>query len=1165
MWMNNKKAMSISIVFLMITLGLAGIFGTYGLADDFSVSGAKIIVDAKGFGNYTTIQSAINSAKDGDTIFVWAGTYYENLRIDKGITLIGNGTQNTIINGSRNGDVVYITANSVKLTGFNITYGGNRTYPHDDSGIELNFVSNVQIFGNSISHSAYGIYLNCSDYNLIEDNYIFSNIEVGIGITSANYNTVQRNFCTSSGLGIGLSYSGNNTILNNSCYSNSWSGIMASDANYNDIYNNSCSLAYFGLELWFAGFNDIAGNAFNNNTDCGVQLLFSDSNTVQNNSIVDNLNAGINMELSNSNTIKFNQISRNWKGITLAQWADGNSFFENLISANGNIGVSIESECYNNLIFHNNILANSVQAVDKQTGDNYWYQSNSGNYWSDYNGLDDGSNDRITGDGIGDTNLPHLGLDDYPYLRISGWQYMGVPVLDEPGEIDSDGNYELTWYYNPLANAYILQEDTSAAFTNPTEVLNGPFSSAVITDKPEGTYFYRLKGLNDKQITDWSEIVNITVNFKPGVPTGLKATDVSEGNTLNLTWSLNEDETLYYELEYKDDLLKDWEHLAKVDHPKNYHCAIALEDQKTYFFHIKAIDSFNQSSEFSTTIQGIPKDTLPPSAPQDLVANVTSDTEINLSWTPSPEVDVAGYKIYQNKLGLENDDSFKLHTTLDGQYSNFVVSGLDEQTTYQFKIVSFDEVPLDSKFSNTATATTIDVTPPEPPKGLTVSGATNCSLELSWKPNLELDLVGYHIYRNLAEFGDFERLNSEPVTNTKYVDTKLNESTRYYYKVIAVDDFNLTSEYSQTVFGNTKLSEYPPEINNSISGVMILEDTADDQSINLLRLFKDVNGDQLMFDFDELENITVIIYQKNGTVILIPKENWNGETAVTFYAMDGIFTVSTRINISVLYWNDPPYNPKIISPQSSIEIAYGEPITLSATCDDHDLVYGDTLSYIWSSDLSGKLGNGQTLKDIDLKVGTHTIKVEVIDTAGQKAAETITVTVNEKETRDDKKDNSEDSNNYLIILVFIIIMVIIQTSFLYVKKIRKKKSREQNDSLGENSESQFEPGNYPVTPENQPNLIDTKYNQYSMMNQYQTTTPMNPYDPQLQTQPYDPQLQAQPYDPQLQAQSSYPQLVENNALQDTQYVQDTQDNQEQPGLNEESTSEEENVNQDTVL
>ncbi|MHC4537296.1 MAG: pectinesterase family protein, partial [Planctomycetota bacterium] len=67
-----------------------------------------IVVDINGSGEYTSIHEAIDNADDGDTIYVLAGVYYENIIINKTITLIGNGSINTIINGSENGDVILI-------------------------------------------------------------------------------------------------------------------------------------------------------------------------------------------------------------------------------------------------------------------------------------------------------------------------------------------------------------------------------------------------------------------------------------------------------------------------------------------------------------------------------------------------------------------------------------------------------------------------------------------------------------------------------------------------------------------------------------------------------------------------------------------------------------------------------------------------------------------------------------------------------------------------------------------------------------------------------------------------------------------------------------------------------------------------------------------------
>ena len=51
--------------------------------------GNNLYVGGTGEGNYTKIQDAIDDASDMDTVFVYNGTYYENVFIDKTINLIG--------------------------------------------------------------------------------------------------------------------------------------------------------------------------------------------------------------------------------------------------------------------------------------------------------------------------------------------------------------------------------------------------------------------------------------------------------------------------------------------------------------------------------------------------------------------------------------------------------------------------------------------------------------------------------------------------------------------------------------------------------------------------------------------------------------------------------------------------------------------------------------------------------------------------------------------------------------------------------------------------------------------------------------------------------------------------------------------------------------------
>ena len=61
-----------------------------------NVKAATLYVGGGGPGNYTTIQIALDAASAGDTVFVYNGTYYENLVIKKNIALIGENKNTTI-------------------------------------------------------------------------------------------------------------------------------------------------------------------------------------------------------------------------------------------------------------------------------------------------------------------------------------------------------------------------------------------------------------------------------------------------------------------------------------------------------------------------------------------------------------------------------------------------------------------------------------------------------------------------------------------------------------------------------------------------------------------------------------------------------------------------------------------------------------------------------------------------------------------------------------------------------------------------------------------------------------------------------------------------------------------------------------------------------------
>ena len=61
-------------------------------------------------GCYTTIHGAVSAAVAGDVISISAGTYHENLTVNKSLDFIGAGTGNTIVDGRNLNHVFTITA-----------------------------------------------------------------------------------------------------------------------------------------------------------------------------------------------------------------------------------------------------------------------------------------------------------------------------------------------------------------------------------------------------------------------------------------------------------------------------------------------------------------------------------------------------------------------------------------------------------------------------------------------------------------------------------------------------------------------------------------------------------------------------------------------------------------------------------------------------------------------------------------------------------------------------------------------------------------------------------------------------------------------------------------------------------------------------------------------
>ncbi|MFC1983654.1 right-handed parallel beta-helix repeat-containing protein [Chloroflexota bacterium] len=117
----------------------------------FDINTATVYIGAT---PYSAIQSAINAASSGDNITIQAGTYTEDLSIDKSVTLTGAGATTTKITGSGVAPAITIGDYYVTIQGLDIDVAGYPGISIDDLRTNTVTIEDVVIEGNS-SHGIY--------------------------------------------------------------------------------------------------------------------------------------------------------------------------------------------------------------------------------------------------------------------------------------------------------------------------------------------------------------------------------------------------------------------------------------------------------------------------------------------------------------------------------------------------------------------------------------------------------------------------------------------------------------------------------------------------------------------------------------------------------------------------------------------------------------------------------------------------------------------------------------------------------------------------------------------------------------------------------------------------------------------------------------------------
>lgn len=213
-----------------------------------SFESKTLYVGGSGPDNYSKIQDAIDNTTDGDTVFIFNGTYFEILIINKSINLIGENKESTIIDANKEIDGIYIYSPNVNINNLKIQNAFR-------AGINLdsNKTDNINISKNIFFSNCHGIHPYFGNRNLTISKNIFIDNNNGFTLVSSSNARIYKNLFVNNSLwAMGFYLSSNCDVYKNNITHGKKYGIFLyglSHSNYfhhNNFYNNSMN-AYFIL------------------------------------------------------------------------------------------------------------------------------------------------------------------------------------------------------------------------------------------------------------------------------------------------------------------------------------------------------------------------------------------------------------------------------------------------------------------------------------------------------------------------------------------------------------------------------------------------------------------------------------------------------------------------------------------------------------------------------------------------------------------------------------------------------------------------------------------------------------------------------------------------------------------------------------------------------
>jgi len=311
----------------------------------FTPTPVSVSLEADGSGDFENLAEAVNSAEEGASIILGAGTFQleEGLAIDKSLNFVGKGMEETEIISSAEFFVIQITGET-SFSAEEITFrhegSAGANVVQVDSG-EVN-LSNLRFSGavQNMTKDILGAGLMlAADANGVVENCIGENNDIGYAVEANNFQLI-KNTALKNGLGMGFGAESKASAKGNLVTESQKNGVRVVN-NAQPLLEENIITANQGSGIQY--IENSGGSALNN--ECtkngwhGIDAYDQSNPTIEGNTCADNAKFGIAITNSATSTVRKNTVTGNkFSGILIAMDANG-IVEENICNQNAKVGI----------------------------------------------------------------------------------------------------------------------------------------------------------------------------------------------------------------------------------------------------------------------------------------------------------------------------------------------------------------------------------------------------------------------------------------------------------------------------------------------------------------------------------------------------------------------------------------------------------------------------------------------------------------------------------------------------------------------------------------------------------------------------------------------------------------------------------------------------------